>query len=223
MRMVCKEYGIDCLFQEHYATELLIDSSDIFLRFMTKIWKQYHGEEEFLIISEFDKEIRFDKVVEIISDPFQLDVNNRKILTKIYQSIVRESQESNQEQILQLQSLMEKYVIESCDNSDFILTYTPNLDLTDLLKMYNVQIDTTDMDVASRLLSYIKMSHRVLGTTLFVLVNIKSYFVQGIWEQLIHTLCYENINVLLIERNDMGVLGQEKRIIIDKDACIICD
>ena len=219
--MICKEYGINILLDENYITELLIESPNMFLPFMTKLWQQYRGEEDFIIFSQFDKELHLDKVAEIVSDPFQIDVNNRKILVKIYQNIVKEMQEKNLEQMWKLQSLMEKYVIEVCETSEFLLTYDANPDFIDLLKMYNVHVDNTEMDLVSRIIAYVKLSHRVLNTSLYIFVNLKSYFSNEILEKLYQTLCYEKINILLIERYDRGALDLERRIIIDKDACVI--
>ena len=223
MRLVCNAYGLDFSFDENHVAELLIENSEAFLRFLTQMNAQFRGEDDLLILSEADKELRLDKMADVIIDPFQMDVNNKKILTKIYQSIVEESQDTNLEWLLNLKSELERYIMDACEKSEYALTYDSNPDFADLLKMFDVHVDNTEMDMAERLISYVKLSHRVLNTSFFIFVNLKSYFSSKKLEQIFQTLCYEQVNILLLERYDSNVCEYEKRVIIDKDACVICD
>lgn len=223
MRIVCNSYGLDLLLEENCVTELLIDSPEHFQSFLYGLLEQYNGGDDYIIISEADKNLRLNKVAEIITDPFHVDVNNRKILTQLYCSMIRESMDTNLEMMLQLQTAMEKFVIEVCEQSEYSLSYNSNPDFSDLLKLYNVHIDIDGLDLASKLLSYIKLSHRILNTSLYIFVNLKAFFSNEVLEQLFKTICYEKVNILLVERYDSSVLEHEKRVIIDKDACIIYD
>ena len=52
---------------------------------------------------------------------------------------------------------------------------------------------------------------------------IRTYFSEDKLYQMLYTLCYENIYILLIERFAFPVLDFERRIIVDKDYCVIND
>ncbi len=223
MRMVCESCGLNYQFRENTPVELLIDSPDIFQDFVTDLWRQFTENDEFIIFSEADKEMRLDKVGDIILDPLQIDINNRKIITKIYQDVIQESQDNYQEQMSVLQMQMEQFVINACENSEFTLTYDANPNMAEVLKMYNVRVDNSDMDMLSRILTYIKLAHRVLNTSLFIFVNLKAFFSDDMLDKLFRTLQYEKVNILLIERFDTPCVAMQTRIIIDKDSCVIYD
>lgn len=223
MRMVCEAYGLNYQFRENNTVELLIDSADIFQVFVSRLWNQYIANEDFIIFSETDKEVRLDKIGDIILNPIQIDNNNRKIITQIYQDLMQESMDNNQELLYDLQTQMEQFIIEICDHSEYQLTYDANPNMTDLLKMYNVRVDNTDMDMLSRIIEYVKLAHRVLNISLFIFVNLRTYFSDDTLEQLFQTLQYEKIHILLIERHETSCLAAQTRIIIDKDSCVIYD
>lgn len=223
MRMICKEYGIDYVFDENYATELLIESSDLLQTFVQRLLQQANGGDDYIILSRANSELRFDKVAEMIIDPFNLDINNRKIISRIYQGIMQECNENIPENYITLKTMMEQFIIGICENSEFFLTYDSNPDFINILKMYDVRIDNEDTDLQSRILNYIKLLHRLLNIELFVFVNLKSFISKEILVELYQTLCYEKVNVLLIERQDYGLIENEHRIIIDQAACVLYD
>ena len=223
MRMVCESYGLNYQFRENTTVELLIDSADIFRTFVTLLWNQYTTSEDFIVFSEGDKEIRLDKSGDIILDPLQIDVNNRRIITKIHQEIIQDSLDNRQEQLSVLLTQMERFIIDSCERSEYLLTYDTTPNMGELLKLFNVHVDNTDMDMQSRIIAYVKLVHRVLNVSLFVFVNIKSFFSDEILEMIFRTLNYEKVNILLIERHETPCLANQTRIIIDKDACVIYD
>lgn len=221
MMLLCRDYNLNVQLDEKYVTSILIEPAELFREFVTKIWTQLGGEEEYIILSEQDKEISFDKAADIITDLFQIDINNRKVINKLYQRLMEDIHESHLEQLLLLQSSMEKLIINVCEQSEYPLNYEANPDFSELLKIYNVHVDNLDSDIETRLISYVKLSHRLLNKKLFIFINLRSYFSDEKLDQLFQTLCYENVNILLIERYNSPVLASEKRIIVDRDACII--
>ena len=221
MRMASSEYDLNYLFEENKATEFLIDTPEKYQEIINKLLAQLKGEDDSIVFSENDKEVRLDKNADIILSPFQIDINNRKILAKIYQEAIKEQQDTNTELMQQLHSYMERFVIEICEHSDYSLTYDSNPEVIDVLKMFNVHIDDNEINLAEKIVSYIKLSHRVLNITLFIFAGLRAYFTDDVLEQLLQTLSYEKVSVLLLERYDSKLLVHENRIILDKDACII--
>ena len=221
MRLSCPEYDLNYLFEENKATEFLIDSPDKYQEIISKLIAQFNGEDDSFVFSENDKELKLDKIADIILSPFQIENNNRKILAKIYQESIKEQQATNSELIQQLQSYMERFVIEICEHSDYALTYDSNPEVVDVLKMFNVHVDDSEIDLAERIISYIKLSHRVLNVSLFVFAGLRAYFTDDVLDQILQTLSYEKVCVLLIERYDSKLLEHENRIILDRDDCII--
>lgn len=223
MRIVCREFNIDYEFKENCVAELLIESPELFQYFIGGLFRQYNGEEDFIILSENEKELALNKTSSIIIDPFHIDINNRKMLARIYQDIIRDYQESNMESILDLQNSINRFLLDICEHSEYAMVYDDNSDLVDLLKLFNVRFDSDENDFACNIISYIKIAHRILGHSLFVFVNLKTFLPRNVMGEFYQTIRYEKVNIVLIERFDLYTNEDENRIIIDKDGCLICD
>ena len=223
MKLICNRYGLEIEFRENEIQVLQIESSSLFLEITEMLWKQCEtGEGEF-VLSEAYKEKRLDKEAEVIVNPFRLDLNNRKILTKLYQELKESALGARLEETLKLENHLEQYIIGLCDDVDYPLTYKSEMDIIALLKMFEVKLDETDTDVIERLVQYVKLMHAVLKIQLFVFINFKDFFSEDVLEELYKTLLYEKIGLLLVERHESHSINKERLTIIDKDACVIYD
>lgn len=223
MKLICNRYGLQIEFRENEIQVLQIESSSLFLEITEMLWKQCEtGEGEF-VLSEAYKEKRLDKEAEVIVNPFHLDLNNRKILTKLYQELKESALGTRLEETLKLENHLEQYIIGLCDDVDYPLTYKSEMDIIALLKMFEVKLDETDTDVIERLVQYVKLMHAVLKIQLFVFINFKDFFSEDVLEELYKTLLYEKIGLLLVERHESHSINKERLTIIDKDACVIYD
>ena len=223
MRLVNTEYNLDFQFSGNNIITLIIEKPDIYLDFLTRLCRQYEDGDDFCIISENDKELKFDKTACIMTDLLHIDINDRKLLGKLYQDIEDEILNADAEQFLTLKTEMERLVLSVCENSEYSLTYTPEPALSGLFKMYDLRFDTDEDDFCSKIVDAVRIYHRILGITLFVMVNFRMYLSNEKAENLLKTLTYENINILCIERFEPDKLDIEKHFILDEDLCFISD
>ena len=221
MRVLCNEYGIDYVFGENRMMEIVLDTSDVYSAFLNSLYLQSNIADSFIILSDQEKELRFDKVAEIISDPFAISVNDRKILGRIYQDMTDHANNSMSEQVINAHSVLEKLIIDICDDSEYPMTYEPSPELTDLLKLFKVHINLDDEDIANKLISYVKISHRILGTAFFVFINIRDYLNDELMKLFCRSFSYENVRAMMIERHEYNRIATVDRLIIDKDLCLI--
>ena len=223
MRLVNTEYNLDLQFVEKNIVTLVIESPDIYLDFLTRLCKQADGGDEFCVLSENDKELKFDKTACILTDLLHIDINDRKLLGKLYQDIEGEVLNADAEQFRTLKTEMERMVLSVCEKSEYSLTYTPEPAISGLFKMYDLRFDTDEDDFCSKIVDAVRIYHRILGMTLFVMVNLRMYLSNEKAENLLKTLTYENINILCIERFEPNKLDIEKHFILDEDLCLIAD
>lgn len=221
MRIVCPEYGLDFNVSECEVTELVIESSDNLLIFMERLLGQYKGEDSFWMLSQNGEELNFNKMVDIETNPFELNINNRKILSKVYQEMINDACDMNRNEIAELKMMMEKFIIDICASSEYRLEYNGNIDYIDLLKMFDVRISEENGDICECIVAYIKLMHRLINKSLFIFVNFRSVLSDFYMKTIYETLQYEQVAIIMIERVDYGFLDFEKRVIIDKDCCII--
>lgn len=190
-------------------------------------------KEEYLQFSEVMKDkpvsyyngeiLPFSKKLELIIDPFATDLNQKRVLTKLYsvmEKSVVESEMLNEWRILY--SSMLGMVSNVMDNMPYILQCNQEGNVTDLFKQLDVKFETNHENLLEKLIDYICVISEVFGKKVFVLVNVKSYFTKEELKMLYKKMFYEKIHLLLIENYDNNDIIEEERVtIIDKDMCVI--
>lgn len=64
--------------------EWIIESPELFSRYVKELFEQSNGEEGNFVLSEGEKEISISKFAEIIINPFSINKNDKRILGKLY-------------------------------------------------------------------------------------------------------------------------------------------
>ena len=185
------------------------------------LWNQSNGREGGFILSDKGKELSIAKETDIIFNPFQLSLNNRKILTSLYQGLIQESQESLQMETIRLRATVLDYLDQVVQRSEYPLTYDDEIGMGEIFKAYCLRIDESSNDLAEAILQYLRISKRILDTKLFFFVNLKQYLTKEIIIFLYESLFYEKIFILDIESSQKYFLDYEKTTLIDNDKCII--
>ena len=121
----------------------------------------------------------------------------------------------------EIQRLIIHYIDKLMDDVPYeMITSNLELDLIQLLKMYEVRVEPECSSLLEQLTEYVKIIARLLNRKLLILVNICSYLdIQSV-EELIKMCEYVKLPVLLIENCERDLEGC-KTYIIDKDQCLI--
>jgi CRISPR type II-A-associated protein Csn2 len=149
-------------------------------------------------------------------------VNERKIINRVYSEMQEIADTNLYVQQSDINSAVVSLLDEIGTHLPYPLDYSLNLDFQQLLKIYSVKIEMMDSDLIDRVVNYIRLSHQILGTGIFIFINFRAYFTQKELSGLREMVQYEQITVLMVENNvnfDEGV--NEKWWIVDKDLCII--
>ena len=95
------------------------------------------------------------------------------------------------------------------------------LDVTALLKAYDVKMLTEDVDPLEILIDYLRAYSSVCGIRIFVTLNLKYFFTQEQIQQLYEFCFYEKIFLIDLEGQKKYIIETEKYVIIDQDLCLI--
>lgn len=79
--------NLDIELEENKILVLTIENTEEYVKFLSELNLQSEGEVGTITLSSDGKELNFNKTAEIIFNPFVLDMNNKKIITKLYQNI----------------------------------------------------------------------------------------------------------------------------------------
>ncbi|NLM63638.1 MAG: type II-A CRISPR-associated protein Csn2, partial [Mollicutes bacterium] len=139
----------DIVLDENYVNVLEIHDKS----FAVKIIKKLTSDEdiyndEFFLLFEDDKEINLYKNSIVITDLFNINFNDRKILNKIYDLLEEEikSDESFYIELNEINKLLSKLLKDKLNQAILDLELDEELKIKELLKTYNVHISRNNED-----------------------------------------------------------------------------
>lgn len=222
MRLIHFELSGEILSDKVGFTEWIIESPDIFSEYVLELSDQIAGSEGRFVLSEKDKELDLAKKADVIFNPLTVDVNSRKILSKLYLEL---SNLSNGEQMyiktVELLRHLQEYMLDLEQCTEYILEFDQEIDISALLKAVNIRYETKDMDFQERLIQYMKILAAMAGIKVFIFVNLRSYLTDHQMQEVIKEMKYQDVKGLFIESQQKDCIEGVKQYIIDIDRCEI--
>ena len=93
MKIINREWHRQIELKENVIHTLILENKVYYREIILELLRQHKGLEGNFILSEKNKEISFDKHSYFISDLFNIDINNKKILTKVYATLQKQVEE----------------------------------------------------------------------------------------------------------------------------------
>lgn len=222
MRLIERELGLEIELQENRISVLVIENVCKRLSIIRTLYEQILGKAGPWLLAEGERSYDLSKKGDIVLEPFSLEMNSKKVKTKLYQEIKGIADEEWYESGLELHSNICNYLEKILEKVPYPMEYTELWDVDNLLKMYNVRLLEECDDLFEKLLSYIKMTNQICDIQLFLLVNIKQFLTEQQLSELYKMASYSKIQLVLIEFNIIGDRRAEEDVyILDKDDCII--
>lgn len=221
MKLVYGERELVFEFYENEVQVVTIENEEYLTAFLQNMYQQSHGAEGKLILSADEKILSLSKCAEIIWNPFSIDINNKKILGKLFQELKNISMEEQYTEISEMNSRVVQYLDELNLKSPYSLQFNLDLDVIDLYKIYGVQLETEGTSIFEKLLEYVKIVESLCGVRLLIFINIKNYLTEIQLNELYKTAFYCKINLLLVEAHQSRCLECENNQLIDQERCLI--
>ena len=222
MKLVHPDLSGELLKDKIVFTEWIIESPELFAGYLQELYGQCAKCEGKFVLSQGIKELDISKYVEIITDPFAVELNGRKIINKLYAELNELSKdEMMYTKTLQLTQHIQEYLLDLECNTNHILHFNNEMDVTGLLKIMDVKIEDSAEKFFERLVCYIKNAIEVLSVKVFVFINLRSYLTDNQMQELIQEITYQEVHALFIENQERTCLKGGIRYIIDKDGCEI--
>ncbi|MCR5837609.1 MAG: type II-A CRISPR-associated protein Csn2, partial [Lachnospiraceae bacterium] len=83
MKLVNAKYNLIIEFKENMTPVLIIENPKAMEDIISNIWAQVNGQDGDFILSS-EKEIRIEKQMDCIINPFAIDFNSKKIINSLY-------------------------------------------------------------------------------------------------------------------------------------------
>ena len=224
MKIINREWHRQIELKENTIYTLVFENKIYYREIILELLRQHKGLEGSFVLSEQNKEIAFDKYSYFISDLFNIDINNKKILTKVYATLQKQVEEDIIE-YNQLTSVIKRYFERLIFNNNLDLEQDEEIDGMALLKLGDFKIHFEESNYLEKIIKYMKVLIDLCGVKVIFLIGLHSFFNNDEIRQFYKEICLNKIKIVNIETqqfSDYSNEGYKELIyIFDKDNCEI--
>lgn len=125
------------------------------------------------------------------------------------------------QEVAEINQNLVKFLDQVTNQVPYPIDFELELNLQALFKLYQVRVETEEGDLLNRVISYLKVMHRICNIKVYAFVGLKQYLQEEELRQLYEFVSYEKIFLVMLEAGESERLDSEKYWILDRDLCII--
>ena len=224
MKLANHNYEAVFQFEDASAIEWVIESPVVYRNIVSGLINQLQGNEGDFILSDADKILPIAKSMDLILDLFEIDVNQKKLLNRLYAEMKEVSfSEKYYMETQEMLSNLKKYFYDMEQEVSYNIHVDDEIDIVQVMKSVGISIETDSISLLENICEYVKISTRLLNIKVFILCNAQSFLTGDELKELVTMASYEECYLLLLENHEDSSQVISKRYIIDKDGCEIFD
>lgn len=198
-----------------------MESPGIFRKYLKELLNQIQSKEGKFVLSHEEQELDIGKNAELILNPLEIDINDRRFINKLYGELKELAyDEAHYVQTRQIIQNIMAYFMELEQESSIALDCS-ELDFGQLMKAVGIKIDENSDETVERLAQYLHVIAKLMNKILVVFVNLSAYLENWEIENLLKEAFYLKLYVILIERQNLSLEIRKNCYIIDTDCCEI--
>lgn len=223
MKLVHPDLERQITIQEGTICEWIIELPAVFSKYVEELYFQAEGKDGRFVLSEGDKEIDIAKYVEVIVNPFAVNINDKKILNKLYAELMQIAYgEDVYQATLKIQGELQSYFLQIEQECAYMLEMgREEIDMLSIFKAMDVKLESYAENFWENINQYIKIQAELMKRKLIVLVNISSYISKEQMTELVQTALYHEMFILFVENKQVDFSKEIQSYIIDCDRCEI--
>ena len=221
MKLTQACYNIELTLEEEKITTLVIENRKAMIDIVGDLITQSRGGDGEFVLSDNGKELKVDKTMDVIINPFDINLNNKKIQTALYKRLeevandyIQKKEELNSAIVNLLDEILEADT-DTCYDFDFEFSWN------DLFKLYNIRIVEDNESILELIVEYIKIVSCYLGIKIITFVGLDMFFNSDELDYIITQASYCKVNLLFISAWELNNSSKSNICIIDNDKCII--
>lgn len=222
MRLYNSKYDFSIELIENQVYNVVIENATALSSVMKSLYGQINGMEGDFILSEAEQILPLSKNIVLISNPYEINCNDKKILNKLYQELQTNMQEQAFDFFNELNCNIINFLDMLMNTVPYNLESSLESDFTGLLKLYDIKICTDTDSLLEKIIDYIRAIKNICGIQVIVFLNLKQFLTVEELLQLYEFCFYEKVHIINIGGVQTKLLPVEKSLIIDKDLCKIC-
>ena len=220
MKLKINGFTNELEFYNDKVSVLAIKDTKCFTNTIQEINDKINGIEsdKIFLLDDKENELKMSNKMCIILDLFNIDYNSKKILGKLYDKISENIENSGETKLQNLFIEIRKSIMEEINELPFEFTMSDDIDIINILKLYNLKVDILSYEtILERIEFFIDLNATLNIFNVIIIPNLKMYLSEDELIELYKYSLYNNINLLLIERNEYTKLKYEINIIIDEN------
>ena len=224
MKIINKNWQRKIEIVENTIYTLVFENKKYYRENIKELISQYKGNEGNFIYSNDNKEISIEKSSYIITDIFNIEINSKKILTKIYNSLLKQIIDDTVE-YNELTTHIRAYFEKLIFNSPFEVEQGEEIDINSFLKLGDFRIHIEEDDILEKFIKFLKVLIKLCGINIIFIVGLHNVFTDEEIKEIYKEACVNKISIINIEYQQFDNLSDdnyiEKVYIFDKDNCEI--
>lgn len=220
-KLVHGEYDITMQMEENSVNVLVVENPAIMAELVQELSGQSEGGEGRFVLSEDGRVLSVDKGLVFVKEPFSLDINQKKVLAKLYAELEVYTNDVFVQERMAFYQAYNQYMDAICKKSMLFLDYKEEPDMQEIFKISKLQIADQTEDLLQQVVAYMKVVKELLHQDIFVFLNLKLFLTEEELCALYKECFYRKIHLILVESVFKEKKAQESVCVIDKDACII--
>ena len=224
MKIINKNWQRRIEIEENTIYTLVFENKRYYRENIIELINQHKGNEGSFIISNNSKEIEFAKDSHIITDIFSIDINSKKVLTKIYSSLLKlvvEDVYRYNELSTNIKVYFEKLIFDS----SLEIEQGEEIDMSSLLKLGDFKIHVDNADILEKFIKFLKVLTELCNCKIVFVVGLHNVFTIDEIKEIYKEVCLNKINIINIEYQKFENISSENYreivYIFDKDNCEI--
>lgn len=220
MKLKINGFNNEINFESNNVAILEVKDTKCFTHIIEAINNAVNGEETneiFLLDDEFN-EINIVKETYMVIDLFNIDFNSKKILNKLYEKIADNIEKMEDIEFKNMLVNLRNYIIQEINELPFEFIMKDEPEIVEIFKIYNLKIDMLNY---KKTVEKIEFLIDILATlkiaTVLIIPNLKMYLSEEELVELYKYSLYNEINLLLIEKNSGRKLPYERILSIDEN------
>lgn len=219
--MIMSIFGLEnkITFEEGKINVLEIYNKKFFRRMIEILNSEEEAENNEIVFLDNEKRVELKKNVLVFTDLFNIDFNSKKIITKIYNELIESIKKRQDDELENLTIKLRNYLIEEINELPFEFNINSELEINDLLKAFNLKIDTTCYTtIVEKIEFIINIIANLKMATILVIPNLKVYLEKEEIIEIYKYSLYNNIKLLILENSsNEKIENYEIKNIIDKE------
>lgn len=223
--MIMSIIGFDnkIVFEENKVNVLEIYDKKLFQKFIGYINDQCNGnideEDNTIVLIEDNKRLKMSKTIYLMTDVFNVDFNSKRIINKIYGIISQNIKNRQDDELENIVLKLRNYLIDEINEIPFEFNIKSDIDMNDLLKSFDVKIDTTSyITIVEKIEFIINLISNLKIAEILIIPNLKIFLNNDELLEIYKYSIYNNIKLLIVEnKKETEILKYECKNIIDEN------